>query len=495
MNALESPQTTNTSRQRALALLQQHGRHATSFQLLEDGINHWFDRQDEDDLAVIGYVLQGNYRIVVGIPVADDAHASIATARFIREARSQKHNVLFFSADQQFIEKLETNLDDLSFDLIKIGEQPEWTPDEYSTVGASRRSLRSQINRAKNKGVSTRRVDDSESMAPGSPTRKALAEVLDAWKSSRRMSVMGFMVDVQPFELIAERRFYIAESLGEPVAFLSAVPIFKTNGWFFEDVIRRPDAPNGTTELLIDAAMRDAAKEGSDFVTLGLSPLAGVTTGPGPHRGIRGILRLCYTRLSPLYGFSSLRSFKARFHPDRWSNQYLVTVPNSVGIRALMAVLSAFAGGNMPRFALDTCERLLLRVPHGFWALALLLLGGLLIPWTLLLASLDGNVWFGDGAVQWAWVGLDAFIATAMLTLSGLVWRGQRNLQRLNKGLIALTTLNLIFAISHAIWMHHLLVGWLTMGFAIALAGPLLATLLLGILGTVMQRTPQNEPI
>ena len=46
-----------------------------------------------------------------------------------------------------------------------------------------------------------------------------------------------------------------------------------------EDVLRSPEAPNGTVELLIDAAMRALHEAGSRFVTLGLAPLAGAIGG------------------------------------------------------------------------------------------------------------------------------------------------------------------------------------------------------------------------
>ena len=39
-----------------------------------------------------------------------------------------------------------------------------------------------------------------------------------------------------------------------------------------EQIARSSDAPNGANELLVDAAMRDLASDGSDYVTLGLVP-------------------------------------------------------------------------------------------------------------------------------------------------------------------------------------------------------------------------------
>ena len=89
----------------------------------------------------------------------------------------------------------------------------------------------------------------------------------------RRMAVLRFMVDPQPFSFRQERR-YLAETQSGPVGFMAAIPVYGRNGWFFEDVIRVPDAPNGTSELLIHSGLEDARAHGDSFVTLGLSPLA-----------------------------------------------------------------------------------------------------------------------------------------------------------------------------------------------------------------------------
>ena len=77
------------------------------------------------------------------------------------------------------------------------------------------------------------------------------------------MSEMKFMVLVHPFSYPEERRYVVAELEGEIVGFAAAVPVYARDGWFVEDVLRDPDAPNGTAESLIDTAMRQFAAEGS----------------------------------------------------------------------------------------------------------------------------------------------------------------------------------------------------------------------------------------
>ncbi len=64
---------------------------------------------------------------------------------------------------------------------------------------------------------------------------------------------MGFLVQVDPLTLLEEHRVHLAERDGRLVAFLTAAPIFDRPGWLLQNLIRAPEAPNGTIELLVDA--------------------------------------------------------------------------------------------------------------------------------------------------------------------------------------------------------------------------------------------------
>jgi phosphatidylglycerol lysyltransferase len=335
-----------------LALLRRHGTHATSFQILETGYRYWF----EDD-AVVAYVKSGRWCVVAGVPICESGTEGAVASRFVSDAATDGLGVLFFSADDDFVSQLQAK--SVAEAHVKIGEQPEWDPRTYDLQAPRRRSLRAQVNRATNKGVQVRRLD-TDAMAPGA-LRAQIETVLNLWIAARTMSAMRFMVDLQPFSLPEERRYYIATHEDRVVGFLAAIPVYRRRGWFFEDVIRVPNAPNGTTEMLINTALTEACDNGDQYVTLGLSPLAGLERGPGPHRLIRACFQLSWDYLGPLYHFPGLYRFKGRFRPDRWAPQYLVACPPRLGLRQVHAVLSAFAGAGLLSFGIDTARRLLSR--------------------------------------------------------------------------------------------------------------------------------------
>ncbi|MCO4769097.1 MAG: DUF2156 domain-containing protein, partial [Deltaproteobacteria bacterium] len=383
---MPSPATHLSERDRALGLVMRHGRLATAFQIIEPGYTYHFDAGGD---AVTAFVRINRWRVVCGMPVSSVEALPAVVGRFVADCAAQGERVAFFGVEQPLLDALASA--GVAADAVQIAEQPEWDPRQYNTRGGAKQTLRGQINRARNKGVTVRQWH----VAPGDDEaalrlREAVADVLERWLSSRRMSIMRFMVNLEPFDYPEHRRYFVAERHGRPIGFLAAVPVPARGGLFFEDVIRAPEAPNGTAELLIHTAFESAAIHGDHYATLGMAPLAGVPGGAGPHRMIRGVLRLCYARLTPLYAFAGLRRFKARFHPDGWVPQYLVTCEGKVGVSAFQAVLRAFAGGGLLSFGWDTGRRLLGRITDRRWRQGLVGLATLLVPWTLLLASVDG---------------------------------------------------------------------------------------------------------
>lgn len=384
----------NLQRTRVLALLRRHGWNATSFQVLEDGFSYWFDA----DVACVAYVDTGSAWVAAGAPIAAAERLGEVARAFIAAAAGLGRRACFFATEPRFASTL-------GFEHLLIGEQPVWDPRAWPLTLQQTPSLREQLRRARTKGVRVTRAAPEAYASPSSRLRLSLERLIRDWQGSKAMPPMGFLVGLDPFEFADERRLFVAR-LGDDesapiVGFAAAVPVFARGGWFLEDLIRAPNAPNGTTELLVDAAMTDAARLGSDYLTLGLSPLAG---------DVPWSLGVARRYAAPLYDFRGLRAFKAKFRPHLWTPIHLSYPDDVCMARALYESLRAFARRGLLRYGLET----LLRGPDVVQrALALLL-----IPWTVLLASLDAQRWFPAAWMQWAWVAFDLALCAALLVLT-----------------------------------------------------------------------------
>jgi len=375
-------------RLRVLALLKRHGWNSTSFQILEPGFRYWFDGDD----ACVGYVDTGRAWVAAGAPVAAFERFAELSARFVAAAAGAGRRACCFATESRFHAAA-------GWRSLRVGDQPIWAPEDWTAVVRDHRSLREQLRRARAKGVAVRPLTAGE-LAPGQPVRGALDQLIARWLASRTIAPMGFLVQVDPFTFPDERRYFVAERAGTVVGFLCAIPIYARPGWFFEDFLRAPDAPNGTVELLVDAGMRAAAAEHAPYVTLGLVPLSGE---------IAPWLRAARRWGNALYDFDGLRAFKAKLKPRDWEPIFL-SYPRGHGLVAMLDTLTAFARGGLLRFGLET----LLRGP----AIVMRVLAVLLLAWTALLALPITAPWFPSPAWQWGWVGFDLALAGSLLALS-----------------------------------------------------------------------------
>ena len=432
-------------RTRVVALLKRHGWNATSFQILEPGFRYWFD----DDDACVGYVDTGRAWVAAGAPIAPRERLVEVTERFAAAAKAARRRVCCFATELRFA--------DTGWAALRIGDQPSWAPADWDAVVRKRASLREQLRRARAKGVRVREVSRAE-LAPGQPLRAEVDRLIARWLASRPIAPMGFLVQVDPFAFPEERRYFIAERDGGAVGFLGIIPIYTRDGWFFEDFLRDPSAPNGTVELLVDAGMRAAAAAGIPYVTLGLVPLSG-DVGPW--------LRTARRLGKALYDFDGLRAFKAKLEPRAWDPIFLSYPASGNGFVAIADVLKAFARGGLLRFGLET----FLRGP----AIVMRVLAVLLFAFTILLALPTSARWFPTPACQWGWVAFDLAVGTSLLVLSN---RWRRGLGNILAGAVTLdAALTLVQAITFDIPRRQ--GPFDIVVIAVSIAGPMMAAFML----------------
>lgn len=373
------------ARQRALELVRRFGWNATSFQTLEEGYSYYFASD-----GCVAYVDTGRAWVVAGAPIAEASAIADLLAAFLAAARSAGRRACLFATEQRLLELVGAQLRSLC-----IGEQPVWDPADWPDILKRRRSLREQLRRARAKGVTVREVR-AEELSAG-VTREGIARVAERWLLSRTMAPMDFLVRVELFSFTEDRRCFVAEQDGRLVGVAGVVPVPARSGWFIEDLVRDPAAPNGTIELLIDAVMRWAKDGGCRWLTLGLAPLAG---------GVSPLLRAARSSGALLYDFNGLRSYKAKLEPEAWLPIYLSYPPTQSSWRSLLDALWAFTGTGFWHFGWRTLTRGPIVVIR---ALAILL-----VPWTLLLVIAPAERWFGAVWLKWFWVFFDMLVAAGL---------------------------------------------------------------------------------
>lgn len=320
---------------RARELILAYGWNATAYQILNPGIEHWFSSRGD---AVIGFVTHAGTRVVAGAPVCSAERLPEVVKEFDSDAAGL--HVCYFGAGSRLENLL---MPSRHWSVASLGAQPSWDPAGWPAIVATRASLRAQLNRARNKQVKV-----SEWNAARGASDADVRRCLDEWLSDRRLPPLHFLVEPETLDRLEDRRLFVAEREGAVVGFLLASPIPARQGWLVEQIIRGHSAPNGTAELLLDAAMRAVAADGARYVTLGLSPLSRQSRFDSQRmpRWLRLVLRWVRAHGRRFYNFEGLDRFKSKFAPDAWEEIVALADTPHFSPRALWAIAAAFAQGS-----------------------------------------------------------------------------------------------------------------------------------------------------
>jgi len=321
---------------RVLTLLPTLGREAVSYQTLSPGMRYWFD----GDACVAFTPVPGAW-ICCGSPLAPPERQREVLQRFVHYAHRQGKRLHFFG-----VEEKHTGLHSMT-----IGLQAEWTPSQWTASLQRKRSLREQLRRARAKGVHAEEISWAN-LSHNSFLRTNIESMLGAWQKHKAMPPMHFMVHLHPWEHAQTKRYFVAQQWPthhkpRVVAFLVATFLPARQTWFVEHVLRSPEAPNGSVELLFSCAMRQAHEEQASTLTMGLAPLSGPSSP---------LLQHIAQKTRRLYDFEGLYAFKAKLQPQRWRPIYLASSTPGTFL-PIYDTLRAFAGGSYVSFGLRTLQQ------------------------------------------------------------------------------------------------------------------------------------------
>lgn len=345
-------------RDRLLQLIRAHGGNSNSFLAYYEG---FFVFQSKKSKAPEGGVLvfadTPRAWVLVAEPLAPESEQEPLLREFCEVARSVGKSVLGLPVSEATVRRLAP----LGFGSLQIGSEPTFRLAYYKpqieTVPVAK-----QMH---NKGARVRAFRP-ESLDP--LIRAQLDSMLQEWLDSRKTSPLGFLNQVLPWSYTEEKRYFLVEQKDKALAFLSAIPMPPKKGWYFIDLIRRPDSPPGSTELLVLEAMRLLQGEGAQEITLGVAPLSGLERSPEyAKRPLYRILHWVYGYGGQFYSFKSLHQFKLKFNPSESVPSFMVHWPTPLGIGGVLGLMSAFLPSGMVLATFSGIYRALARFSLPEW--------------------------------------------------------------------------------------------------------------------------------
>lgn len=320
-----------------LRLQSSYGYNAHSLVSITPGAQTW--TMPGIDGAII-YGKFGRVWLAAGDPLARPEDIEALTQGFMAAAARARRIAAFVPATETFARVGVA----AGLSAIKVGAAPYFDLQRWQPRGNCAKKLRAGVNRAQRAGV---RIEIIESF--DGDLRKETADLCLKWLSTRRAeTTFGWLLALDPFMNADRKKVFAARDAdGRLVGLLAASPIPARDGWYLEDVLRAPDAPQGTADLLVFETLQQLKAAGATMATLGTAPLA--TEGldqlsTHDHPVIERALSLASKRLSAFYNFEGVRRFKSKFVASSWENEYAlvqhgVLVPSRVAHALLRAIV------------------------------------------------------------------------------------------------------------------------------------------------------------
>ena len=311
-----------------------YGYNPHSLVSIAPGAQRW-STPDIDGAIIYGEF--GRVWLAAGDPLASREEMAELARQFATFAKLKGRVVAFVPTTAEFANQVAPD----HFNAVKVGAAPYFDLKVWNPRGDSAKNLRAGVNQARRAGVEVQYFDDADERL-----RKETAELCLQWLGTRRAATtFGWLVALDPFLHSEYKKYFAARIDGKLVGFVAASPIPTRKGWYLEDVISAPDAPQGTATLLVLEALSELRAQGASLATLGTSPLASDGANDLPtNRVIARALDIAAHRLGGFYNFEGLRRFKSKFVPTWWESEYAlaqhgVAIPPRVGhaiVRALV---------------------------------------------------------------------------------------------------------------------------------------------------------------
>jgi phosphatidylglycerol lysyltransferase len=309
------------------------------------------------DGAII-YSEFGHVWLAVGDPLASAEETCELAQRFIMAARKQRRLAAFVPTTTRFAQEGAQ----CGLIAVKVGAAPYFDLQTWAPHGDRAKKMRAGVNQACRAGITIEPV-----ATPSEEIKKEVAALCQSWlKQCRTATNFGWLFVLDPFQQAELKRFFAArDDRGRLVAFLAASPIPVRKGWYLEDVVRLPNAPQGTADLLVVEALKRLAAEGAKVATLGTSPLARdgeQLTPAGEYPLSERMLHMTASHLQRFYNFEGVRRFKAKFVPSWWESEY-VLLPRGIIVppRVSYAIIRAIVPGGIPQLITRQIARRLKR--------------------------------------------------------------------------------------------------------------------------------------
>ncbi|MGY4396633.1 phosphatidylglycerol lysyltransferase [Sphingomonas sp. UYAg733] len=284
--------------------------------------------------AFLMYRVHGRTWVVMGDPVGPNAAWSELVWRLRGLCDAAHGRLCFYQASDDLLPLLI----EMGLQVMKYGEEAHVDLAAFTLDGPTARTLRHSVRKAEGAGL----VFDIVARAAVPGIGPQLQQVSDAWLRNKAGGEKCFSIGRFDADYISRFDCAVLRHEGRIVAFAN-IWTTRSRTELSVDLMRHlPDTPYGAMDLLFVRLMLWGEANGYVRFNLGMAPLSGLTGRRLAPLWSR-IGHAIYGHGEALYGFSGLRSFKAKFRPY-WVPRYVATTPGLAAPRAMMDLVALIGG-------------------------------------------------------------------------------------------------------------------------------------------------------
>ena len=262
--------------------------------------------------AFLMFRIRGHSLIAMGNPVGPQARWAELIWRLRELADQRGDRVVFYECGPDFL----AFAVDLGLGIMKLGEEALVPLTDFTLEGKARADLRHAINRMDREDVSFRVVENTqlEALLP------ELQQISDEWLAEKQQREKQFSLGQFDSDYLLGAPVALVEQRGRILAFANLWPLPERQELSFDLMRHRADVPPGTMDFLFARLMLWGRDQGYARLSLGVAPLSGIESRRLAPLWAR-IARALFRHGERLYGYSGLRRYKEKFHPE-WRGRY-----------------------------------------------------------------------------------------------------------------------------------------------------------------------------
>lgn len=285
--------------------------------------------QSPDIEGVVGYRLEANCIVVLGDPICAPAEMYKLALAFHKHFEA--YRIIYLFVSENFGRWALNNVCKI---MLEYGEELIVDPLSAPLEGAKGSLARRKSRHAQNEGATVIEYTGCDEVL-----EKHIENVGDKWLQGRQ----GPQIYISHVRLFADRmgkRWFYASYKGSVVGVVMLSRLEAKQGWLLNRLMITPQAPHGTSELLVTSVIEALKAQGCHVLTFGVVPLGQLGTIDGFGRSFSWLLRQAFRIAQWIFRLEGKKTFWGKFQPTA-ERSFLLFGRSRIGLKEIQALTRA----------------------------------------------------------------------------------------------------------------------------------------------------------